>query len=771
MTAYCKRIISYSFYALFFFVPLVFTNNTSELFELNKMWLTWGLTLVIAGAWITQMIAKKQFRIQRTPLDIPILLFLTAHIIATIFSLDQRISWWGYYSRFNGGTLSMLTYAFLYYAFVTNFSVKHALKSIGVLLFSGFLVALWGFPSHFGKDPTCLMFTGVFDVSCWTEGFKPTIRIFSTIGQPAWLAAYLAVLLPITIAFFLKTVSSKSSNHLLLAICYLLLIILFYLDLIFANTRAGFLAFWTGNIAFWIALFINQQSRKQFFFRIFLLINGIFLISNFFLGAPIPNFSKFTFSGLTNQLTTSQTGTEQPASASAPTDESQVSAAPAGAPTGAPSGALAGTDSGTIRLLVWQGAIDGWKAHPLFGTGVETFAFAYYKHRLAAHNLTSEWDYLYNKAHNEYLNYLTTTGIFGLGSHVAMNIFFLYIVALFLLPRNVSTKLPLQNRILPQTSEEAEKHHLLITGLFAGYITILITNFLGFSVVIMNLFLFLIPAFTFLLMGILSESSHAMLVFPKNVQQKTPLRISAGQWIIILLLIAFLCYLLLTLLRFWQADKHFALGSNLNRVGQYQQAYPELKKAYELRPNEPSIQEEFALGSAVIGAALLLENQTTSNSAAIQFIQQATSLSDQLIQNHPNSILSWKNRVRVFGEVLGKVDPTYLVPARDAIEKAYELAPTDAKVALSRGVLYGQTGDIKKAVEVLEDARRLKPDYKDIYFPLGIFYRELATNGGTFVVDQNAQQKAEEYLRYSLNTFNKNEERVISTLQSWGIQP
>ena len=34
------------------------------------------------------------------------------------------------------------------------------------------------------------------------------------------------------------------------------------------------------------------------------------------------------------------------------------------------------------------------------------------------HNLTSEWDFLYNKAHNEYLNYLATTGLFGLGSYL-----------------------------------------------------------------------------------------------------------------------------------------------------------------------------------------------------------------------------------------------------------------------------------------------------------------------------------------------------------------
>ena len=63
---YCNRIIEYSFYAIFLLVPLVFAGNTSELFELNKMWLTWEITLFIAATWFTKMIAQGQIVIRRT---------------------------------------------------------------------------------------------------------------------------------------------------------------------------------------------------------------------------------------------------------------------------------------------------------------------------------------------------------------------------------------------------------------------------------------------------------------------------------------------------------------------------------------------------------------------------------------------------------------------------------------------------------------------------------------------------------------------------------
>lgn len=189
LVSFFNRTIAACFYSLFFFVPLVFTGDTSELFELNKMWLTWSLTIIIMFAWCSKMLVQKRFVIQRTPLDIPILLFLVSQIISTIFSLDQYVSFWGYYSRFNGGLLSTITYTLLYYAFVSNLEKKHILRSLHVTLFSGIIVALWGLPSHFGYDPTCFVFRGSFDVACWTDAFQPKIRIFSTLGQPDWLAA------------------------------------------------------------------------------------------------------------------------------------------------------------------------------------------------------------------------------------------------------------------------------------------------------------------------------------------------------------------------------------------------------------------------------------------------------------------------------------------------------------------------------------------------------------------------------------------------------
>lgn len=738
LLAFCNRVISYSFYALFFLVPLFFTNSTSELFEFNKMWLTFGLTLIIATAWITKMIIQREFRVLKTPLDLSLFIFLLAHLISTVFSLDTRISIWGYYSRFNGGLLSILSYVLLYYAFVSNLGLKETKRVLQISLITGLLVVLWGIPSHFGYDPTCFIFRGSLDVSCWTESFKPTVRIFSTLGQPAWLAAYVALLLPISLAFFLNAnIMHFKQKKLLPLFTYGILSLLFYLALLLTDTRAGFIAFWLANGIFWLVVLKKQFLPKKQFIIIFLLLNFSFLLLNFTFRTPISQLNNFNYQAIIQRLSPKPT----PLNANQAKQPAPVA------------GELGGTDSGKIRLYVWEGAIAAWKANPLFGTGVETFAFAYYKYRPAGHNMTSEWDYLYNKAHNEYLNYLTTTGIIGLGSYLA-------IIGLFIYSTGKSLLFP-REKSQPDISKSLQ---IIIIGLFTGYLTILVSNFFGFSVVITNLYLFLLPAFIFILGGILDPQRVYLLPKTSSLNASNgKTSVSAPQWTVITFLLLFITYLLLLLLRFWSADKSYALGHNLSQAGQYQQGYPFLQDAVTMRPNEPVFSDELALSSAALAYAWAAQKDATQ---AAQFANQAIRLSDQVILAHPNNIVYWKDRVRVMF-TLSQLNTTYSSQALEAIQKARSLAPTDAKIAYNLGVLYGRTGEAKKGIDELNQAIKLKPDYRDAYYALALFYRQMATGNSKFIQDPVYAQKAVQSLNYILTRLNPDDKPAQELLNSW----
>ncbi len=734
----CKKIIAYSFYSLFLLVPLIFSGDTSELFELNKMWFTFGISAVIFATWGIKMVLEKKISIQRTPLDIPIMIFLGAHIISTIFSMDPGTSWWGYYSRFNGGLLSIICYIMLFYAFVSNLTVQHVFNSLKVLLVSGLLTGLWGFPSHFGYDPTCMLFRGQLDTTCWTDAFKPTIRTFSTLGQPAWFAAILALLIPITMSFSL--ISSKKYMWI-----YLSLAAFFYINLLFTNTRAGFLGFWIGNVLFWLLIYIRQVHKKlitkKLFLKAVVLLNIIFLFCTFIFGGPLGNFTKYTLPSIMS-----------------PVQQKQPELSLSGAPVSAsPYKSLTEiTDSGKIRLLVWEGAINAWKQHPIIGTGVETFAFAYYKYKPVGHNLTSEWDYLYNKAHNEYLNYLTTTGILGLGSYLAFIGLFLFHTT----KRIIKTVNTQRNHDVGTE----EKNIILITGLLSAFVTILITNFFGFSVVIINLCMFLIPIFIFMLGNMIHEKKKIVYAFSDTAKTNN---ISSVQWILISAFIIFALWMNIGLLIYRTADIAYAYGNNLNKTGEFGKAYEYLDSAVKTMPSENVYKDELAINLAANVATLYAQKDTQN---ANTFLRRAVSLSDEVVAENPNNVSYWKNRVRLF-YTLASADTQnqyiYFTKALQAIDKAKELAPNDAKIAYNQGVMYGQTGEIEKAITLLENTLTLRPGYPDVYVALGLYYRQTAIDKNGNVINEERNKKAIETYEYYVKNISTDNKEVNDSLAAW----
>ncbi len=719
------------------------------------MWLTFGLTLLISAAWAGKMIIQRRVVIQKTPLDMPILLFLLSQLLSTIFSMDVHTSIWGYYSRFNGGFLSLLTYAFLYYAFVTNIAKQDLLKHLFVSIGSGVVVALWGLPSHFGYDPTCLLFRGTFDVSCWTSAFQPKVRIFSTMGQPDWLAAYLVYLLPLTTAFTLFYAKKK---HILLYSLFLLLTALFYVDLLYTGARSGMIGMAVSlGMFFAYYAFINKEYLVTLLknpltilvkslYTIVLL--GSLVLFTFFISTPFSQLSFFTPAGVAKLFVHKQVAPSSPV-------VSAKKATPA-----APVGELGGTDSGKIRLYVWQGAWQIFLHHPIFGTGVETFAFAYYQYRPVGHNLTSEWDYLYNKAHNEFLNYLATTGGLGFLTYVAMLGYGLWVMCYGLQKKEQSAPALKTNNQNSSALTITPTSSLITASLIAAYISILVTNFFGFSVVIMNIFLFLTPAFVFYL----EDTLHPESVWAYPTSGRVYKRVNELQWILLGGVALVTCYFLIVLVRFWLADTSYALGQNFDHVNEYQAAYSYLHDAVATRPSEPVFQDELSVNDAVLAAALIQQKDTQNGS---RLAQEALQVSDVIVRDHPNVVTYWKTRVRVL-YALSQVNPQLLAPALQAIQKAHDLAPTDAKVSYNLALLYAQNDNLAKAVDVLNQTVQLKPDYRDAWYALGLYEHQLAIDKNGQVTDPAMEANAVKTMHFIMDRMDQDGNlKIPATLKSW----
>ncbi len=672
----CTRIIRAGFLALFTLVPLLLTPWNYELFEYNKMMLTYGLTVIIGSAWVIKMIADKEIRIAKTPLDIPIALFVTSQFISTLFSIDPHVSWFGYYSRFNGGMWSTLAYVTLYYALVSNFMQDNATKKTHVgspviitllkaATITGVVVSAYGALERLGIDK-----------HLWVQDVQN--RVFSTLGQPNWLAAYLVALSPVAWSFAVLNTSVR--RYIWAGIG-----ILFFVVLLFTRSRSGLIGFAVADIVFWAITYWHvkkthkassknaSESPKKFQSLALKLgtgIHAVLALVIFVNGSNVAQIDRYaSFAGLRDTLIRRE---QKPTPAPTPT---------------APLLEVGGTESGTIRKYVWQGAINAWKSTTktmLIGTGTETFAFAFYQHRPREHNMTSEWDFLYNKAHNEYLNYLATTGILGLTCYMSFLIVF---IVWFLRSMNAHT---------PQ--------HI---ALFAGWASILITNFFGFSVVIMQLFLFLFPATVFIL------SPHE-----GSIIWKRALAFPSWSKTVTLVLGGVVVFRIMSL---WYADTLFASGYRLDRSGQFAQAAEKLDQAIAINPTEPLYRDEIATPLISLAVAAIEQQNAT---AASQFMKRALSESDRAIQISPHNANFWKTRTKVYYSLSG-VDPQFNDAAISALVRARDLSPNDPKIYYNLAILTGRTGENEKAIEFLRQAIELKPNYHDAYYGLYIFYTEM----------------------------------------------
>lgn len=592
------------------------------------MLLVYALTIIITGAWILKTVNDKRLTINRTPLDIPLLLFLGANILSTIFSIDPHTSIWGYYSRSNGGLLSIISYLLLYFAFVSNIEKDGILKYLKVAIASGVFISIWGIFEHFGVSLSCIILQGQFNDSCWIQDVQA--RVFASLGQPNWMAAYLAMLIFPAI-YLLQRASSKKE-----LIAYFLSLIAFYLAFTFTYSRGPTLGLIAG-----VLIFLVFNAKK-----LTLLVLASFVLVNILFGSALTNF----------RLVSMFAAPVRP-SISMPTT---------------PSGTQlenGGTESGQIRLIVWKGALDIFRHYPILGTGVETFAYSYYQFRPVAHNLTSEWDFLYNKAHNEFLNYLATTGIVGFSAYLlVIGTFIIFCI---------------------------KKRQLLIISLLAAYISFLVQAFFLFSVVTTALFFFLFPAIAFV-------ATDSKKLFKLSLSLKKPIYFKVAKGLVVV----FTIYFLYSILQFWYADTLFNLGQRASDLGNPGKAYNLISDAVEINPQESFYRSE--LGYAAASSATALEQQDATLSARL--VKNAQSETKTALSISPKNVSYWRTAIRTYFE-LSTLDKNYMADTLEAVDKAISLAPTDPKLYLTKATILESIGKNDEAKKNLEKAIGLKPNY------------------------------------------------------------
>lgn len=697
----CDTIILSVLQLIMVFVPLFFLVKNEEVFEFNKMIFTYLSVTVIVTTWVIKSLLEKKITFKKTPFDWFILFFLLSQLISTALSIHPRTSLFGYYTRFHGGLYSTISYLIIFYATATFVTKKRITGFIGCILIGAFLAGLYAFPEHFGHSPSCLLLTGELNASCWIQDVQS--RVFGTFGQPNWLAAYLVLLLPLSaaVSFF----DSEKKEKTMSVIEYgkkkigLFLAFLFFATLLFTKSRSGFLGFTAG----W-ALFIPYLILEQFREKKLQVSKSIVTIILIAIVAGTALVFGTPFTPAISQLISKKATTEQTTAAPVMVDRLEAG----------------GTDSGDIRRIVWKGAIDVWKRYPIFGSGVETFAYSYYRDRPMEHNNVSEWDFLYNKAHNEELNFLATTGAVGLFSYLLLLTvtgWFLFKEALFSAEKNT---------------------RLLSAAILAGLIGLHISNFFGFSTVMVTILMYALPTLVINQIGddkevqwsifslkpasvktnfsgskLFKPIANFLSKFPPGSSQNK--KVGAGQWVMVSIASMIGLFFFIQVSTIWFADHYYSQAKDSYTADDYNTALKKLQLAIELSPKEALYYELYSKVASQYAIAALQENQ---NEVGTQFANSAIEASDVSLKLNPVHLNFYKTRNQVL-VTLALARPSLYDDAIHTLDVARTLSPTDAKLVYYSALVKNAKDDVAGAKVDLNRSIEMKPNYDSARYLLG----------------------------------------------------
>jgi len=572
------------------------------------------------------------------------------------------------------------------------------LKCIKALIISTTIASIWAILEHFGHSFSCLIFPDfkTFDTSCWVQDVKE--RVFATLGQPNWLAAWIDASIFFPVFLFLTRIYSKKKGvypkiQIILPAC---LFFLFFLSLLFTKSKSGILGFAVPWFLFWTATYLifgrkvaSTKTSLSDFIKTLVLFNTLILFTTFL-------FGKFLLDLVPERYLYYLTGKQEVGTFIPGVLKNQ-----------------GGTESGVIRLNVWKTSIEIWKNYPILGSGVETFAYTFFFFKPKEHNLTSEWDFVFNKAHNEYLNYLANTGLLGFSSYLILVSFFLRQTFAFFFPVFKKEKLQVK---------ETEKFFLSL-AIFSGYLSILITNFFGFSTVSTSLLFFLLPA-----MALTLEKKK------KSFELKHE-KFGLIQKLIFVLLSVLITLTIIAIIKYFLADLSYAQGKAYNNSGAFDLAEASLEKAIRMSPNEPNFYDELSKTYTNLAINYFLDDSPLSYS----YLEKGLSYSQKAIELSPaNPIFKRTYSQRLLR--LSNFDKSFTPKAKKVLEELTHITPTDPKNFYNLAALALNSNDYDKAISLMSKAIELKPNYKEAHLGLATIYAQMKEN-----------QKAKEELLFILD--------------------
>ncbi len=223
-THFLDRLCFVCLFMAVFLLPFFFLPFTLNRFEFNKQVLLFVLAIVAALSWLGKSIRQKQIRFLRTPLDIPLLVFLGVYAVSTIFSQDWLQS---LIALDRAGLPSLLSVCGLVLFYVTFINTINTKKDLNRMIFA--LCASVGVV-------LVMVLVSAYRMIPLPSGLE---ELFNPLDQISSLVIFIAAAIPVVLALLLNKKNTIASFVFFLFIFFLALITLNVVNFNVGWTIAG----------------------------------------------------------------------------------------------------------------------------------------------------------------------------------------------------------------------------------------------------------------------------------------------------------------------------------------------------------------------------------------------------------------------------------------------------------------------------------------------------------------------------------------------------
>lgn len=286
LSRYAEGVLEAVWLAAVILVPVFFNVYSSRIFEPDKLAILRSLALVALGAWITKIASEGRVRWEqiptgesrlaaflKLPLVLPALSLALIYILATLFSVTARVSFWGSYQRLQG-LYSTLSYMVIFATMLGTLRRRAQVERlITLFVVTSLPVALYGILQRYQIDPIP-----------W--GGDVSKRIAANMGNSIFVAAYLIMVAPLTYGRIIQSFTlimrgtQRIGMQTIRATLYTFIAALQLVAIVYSGSRGPLLGFLVG--LFLLLLMLSFYWHKRWLailgFVVPLLAGGILYV-------------------------------------------------------------------------------------------------------------------------------------------------------------------------------------------------------------------------------------------------------------------------------------------------------------------------------------------------------------------------------------------------------------------------------------------------------------------------------------------------------------